>query len=165
MSLIQSGKPLCVTKCARSASRQSTKQASRLCFVRDLLARRAEHPRSHGTAGSAAGEFCYLPFDPRLIYAAMACNMPQLKLIICALTLSFFQSIRAKRPLVPCVEAALRKGANVDQACYAPCSMPREESPSSRRIFTGALTSSHAPTLLFARTKAGVKWQVTWILR
>ena len=129
------------------------------------VARRAEHPRSHGTAGSAAGEFCYLPFDPRLIYAAMACNMPQLKLIICALTLSFFQSIRAKRPLVPCVEAALRKGANVDQACYAPCSMPREESPSSRRIFTGALTSSHAPTLLFARTKAGVKWQVTLGLR
>ena len=128
---------------------------------RASLARRAEHARSHGTAGSAAGEFCYLPFDPRLIYAAMACNMPQLKLIICALTLSFFQSIRAKRPLVPCVEAALRKGANVDQACYAPCSMPREESPSSRRIFTGALTSSHAPTLLFARTKAGVKWQVT----
>jgi hypothetical protein len=29
-----------------------------LCFVRDLLARRAEHARSHGTAASAAGKFC-----------------------------------------------------------------------------------------------------------
>ena len=50
------------SKCARSHSRQSAKQASRLRFVRDLRGGAAEHPRSHGTAGSAAGKICCMTF-------------------------------------------------------------------------------------------------------
>ena len=42
--------------------------------------RRAERPRSHGTAGCGAGEFCSALFLPRLfISAAMTHNMPPLK--------------------------------------------------------------------------------------
>ena len=45
------------SKCARSHSRQSAKQASRLRFVRDLRGGAAEHPRSYGTAGAQLVKF------------------------------------------------------------------------------------------------------------
>ena len=58
VSLFQPVKPICVTKCARSACPSPAKPSSRLAGRRASLARRAEHARSRGTAASAAGKFC-----------------------------------------------------------------------------------------------------------
>jgi len=55
--------------CARSASRQSTKQAPRLCFVRDLWRVVAEH-RGATHRRRAAGKFCCVKWHFRKkIYA------------------------------------------------------------------------------------------------